>query len=116
VRDHFETFCSAASRGGDDEGLPGFVTHPFRAFLRCRWLAGGFARFRCGGVRVRSAGDPLRFSSSRRRASTISRMKAAAAARRVAAVNADGRFGQWNYAMARKIIEDVRRAISDEGR
>ena len=47
VRDHLETFCvqSATLRGG--EGLPRFVEEEFRAYLRCGWLAGGFARFRC---------------------------------------------------------------------
>ena len=47
VRDHLETFCvqSAALRGG--EGLPRFVEEEFRAYLRCGWLAGGLARFRC---------------------------------------------------------------------
>lgn len=47
VRDHLETFClqSATLRGG--EGLPRFVDGEFRAYLRCGWLAGGFARFRC---------------------------------------------------------------------
>lgn len=47
VRDHLETFCvqSAALRGG--EGLPRFVEEEFRAYLRCGWLAAGFARFRC---------------------------------------------------------------------
>ncbi len=47
VRDHLETFClqSASLRGG--EGLPRFVEEEFRAYLRCGWLAAGFARFRC---------------------------------------------------------------------
>ena len=31
----------------DGEGLPRFVEQEFRDFLRCGWLAGGFARFRC---------------------------------------------------------------------
>ncbi len=52
VRDHFETFRveSGRIRGGD--GLPRFVEDEFRAFLRCGWLAGGFARFRCDGCRT----------------------------------------------------------------
>lgn len=33
----------------DGAGLPRFVEAEFRAFLRCGWLAGGFARFRCTG-------------------------------------------------------------------
>jgi hypothetical protein len=27
--------------------VPRFVEEEFRAYLRCGWLAGGFARFRC---------------------------------------------------------------------
>jgi hypothetical protein len=49
VRDHFETFRAHAARLRDGEGLPRFVERAFRDFLRCGWLAGGFARFRCGG-------------------------------------------------------------------
>lgn len=47
VREHLETFRaqSASLRGG--EGLPRFVEEEFRAYLRCGWLAAGFARFRC---------------------------------------------------------------------
>ncbi|MGB7219263.1 MAG: hypothetical protein WBD07_10690 [Vicinamibacterales bacterium] len=47
VRDHLETFRveAASLRGGD--GLPRFVEEEFRGFLRCGYLAGGFARFRC---------------------------------------------------------------------
>ena len=47
VRDHLETFWaqSAGLRGG--QGLPRFVEEEFRAYLRCGWLAAGFARFRC---------------------------------------------------------------------
>jgi Putative transposase/Transposase zinc-binding domain len=48
VRDHFETFRAEAASLRDGEGLPGFVEQEFRDFLRCGWLAGGFARFRCG--------------------------------------------------------------------
>jgi hypothetical protein len=47
VRDHFETFRAQAATLRDGEGLPRFVEEEFRAFLRCGWLAGGFARFRC---------------------------------------------------------------------
>jgi len=47
VRDHFETFRVQAASLRDGEGLPRFVEHEFRNFLRCGWLAGGFARFRC---------------------------------------------------------------------
>ena len=47
VRDHFETFRVQAASLRDGEGLPWFVEEEFRAFLRCGWLAGGFARFRC---------------------------------------------------------------------
>ena len=48
VLDHFETFRSQAASIRDGEGLPRFVEQEFRDFLRCGWLAGGFARFRCG--------------------------------------------------------------------
>ena len=36
----------------DGEGLLGFVEDEFQNLLRCGWLAGGFARFRCGGCGV----------------------------------------------------------------
>ena len=42
---------SAAHRRARD-GLPRFVEDEFRAFLRCGFLAGGFARFRCGDCRT----------------------------------------------------------------
>ena len=48
VRDHLETFLAQAAHVGDGGGVPGFVEQEFRDFLRCGWLAGGFARFRCG--------------------------------------------------------------------
>ena len=48
VRDHFESFRVEAVHLRGGEGLPRFVEEEFRAFLRCGWLAGGFARFRCG--------------------------------------------------------------------
>jgi hypothetical protein len=48
VRDHFETFRVESARLRDGDGLPRFVEDEFRAFLRCGFLAGGFARFRCG--------------------------------------------------------------------
>ena len=48
VRDHFETFRAEAARLREGDGLPRFVEEEFRAFLRCGWLAGGFARLRCG--------------------------------------------------------------------
>jgi hypothetical protein len=43
VRDHFETFRAHAASLRDGEGLPRFVEQAFRDFLRCGWLAGGFA-------------------------------------------------------------------------
>jgi hypothetical protein len=49
VRDHFETFRAHAAGVRDGEGLPRFVEQAFRDFLRCGWLAGGFARFHCDG-------------------------------------------------------------------
>ena len=48
VQEHWETFRAEAGRLRDGEGLPAFVTEEFQSFLRCGWLAGGFARFRCG--------------------------------------------------------------------
>ncbi len=48
VHDHFETFRVQAAHLRDGDGLPAFVDEEFRGFLRCGWLAGGFARFRCG--------------------------------------------------------------------
>ncbi len=47
VRDHFETFRQQAASLREGEGLPRFVEQAFRDYLRCGWLAGGFARFRC---------------------------------------------------------------------
>ena len=47
VREHFETFREQAAGLRDGEGLPDFVQQEFRDFLRCGWLGGGFARFRC---------------------------------------------------------------------
>jgi hypothetical protein len=52
VRDHVETFRAEAAHLRDGEGLPRFVEAEFEAFLRCGWLAGGFARFRCDGCGV----------------------------------------------------------------
>jgi hypothetical protein len=48
VLDHFETFRAEAARG-HDLGLPRFIEEEFRGFLRCGFLAGGFARFHCAG-------------------------------------------------------------------
>ena len=56
VRDHFETFCAEACRQREGDGLPRFVDDEFRAFLRCGFLAGGFARFRCGACAHRAPG------------------------------------------------------------
>jgi hypothetical protein len=49
VQTHWETFRADAGRLRDGGGLPAFVEDEFRSFLRCGWLAGGFARFRCVG-------------------------------------------------------------------
>ena len=49
VRDHLETFRAQSASLRDGAGLPRFVDQAFTDFLRCGWLAGGFARFRCGG-------------------------------------------------------------------
>ena len=63
VRDHLETFClqSAGLRGG--QGLPRFVEEEFRAYLRCGWLAAGFARFRCSSCGIDCVRRFLRFVS-----------------------------------------------------
>ena len=47
-RDHLETFRIQAACLRDGDGLPRFVEQAFRTVLQCGWLAGGFARFRCG--------------------------------------------------------------------
>ena len=47
VRDHLETFRAQSASIRDGEGLPRFVDEEFRSYLRCGWLAGGFARLRC---------------------------------------------------------------------
>jgi len=47
VRDQFETFRAQGASLRDGDRLPRFVEREFRAFLRCGWLAGGFARFGC---------------------------------------------------------------------
>ncbi len=48
VREHVEGFLAEATRWRDGQGVPRFVEVEFRAFLGCGFLAGGFARFRCG--------------------------------------------------------------------
>jgi len=52
VREHVETFRVEAVRLRDGQGLPRFVDAEFDAFLRCGFLAGGFARFRCDACRT----------------------------------------------------------------
>jgi hypothetical protein len=49
VHDHLETFRARAARVCEGERLPRFIDEEFEGFLRCGWLAGGFARFRCDG-------------------------------------------------------------------
>jgi hypothetical protein len=51
VRDHLETFRAQATRVGEGDGLPPFIQDEFEGFLRCGFLAKGFARFRCEGCR-----------------------------------------------------------------
>jgi ribosomal protein S27AE len=48
VQGHLETFLAQAARLRDGDGVPQFVERGFRDFLRCGFLARGFARFRCG--------------------------------------------------------------------
>jgi hypothetical protein len=52
VRDHYETFRAQTDRLCDGAGLPRFVQVEFEGFLRCGFLAGGFARFQCAGCRL----------------------------------------------------------------
>ena len=52
VRGHYETFRVEAGRLRYGEGLPRFVEDEFEAFVRCGWLAAGFARFRCARCRA----------------------------------------------------------------
>lgn len=52
VREHVETFRVDAAHRRDGQGLPRFVDAEFDAFLRCGFLAGGFARFRCDACRT----------------------------------------------------------------
>jgi len=59
---HLETFLAQA-RLRDGDGLPAFVERAFRDFLRCGFLAGGFARFRCGDC---GAGRLVPFSCTSR--------------------------------------------------
>ncbi len=49
VQDHLETFLEQAARVREGNGVPQFVERAFRDVLRCGFLAGGFARFRCDG-------------------------------------------------------------------
>jgi hypothetical protein len=49
VREHFQTFRAEAAGVCDGRGLPRFVEAEFEGFLRCGFLAGGFARFLCEG-------------------------------------------------------------------
>jgi hypothetical protein len=52
VREHFETFRVEATWLRNGDRLPRFVEDEFPAFLRCGFLAGGPARFRCGDCRA----------------------------------------------------------------
>ena len=47
IREHLEPFLRAVSDRADGHGLPSFVEHEFRDFLRCGILAEGFTRLRC---------------------------------------------------------------------
>ena len=49
VQEHLESFLEQAARLREGEGVPPFVERAFREFLRCGFLSGGFARFRCDG-------------------------------------------------------------------
>jgi transposase-like zinc-binding protein/putative transposase len=52
VRDHYETFVAQTASFRDGAGLPRFIDEEFRGFLRCGWLADGFARLRCEGCHL----------------------------------------------------------------
>jgi hypothetical protein len=66
VREHLQTFLAEAAYLRDGEGVPRFVEEEFQSFLSCgffpphhaqsAWrgprLAGGCARFRCGGCQT----------------------------------------------------------------
>ena len=47
VREHLEPFLRAVSDRADGHGLPAFVEHEFRDFLRCGIPAEGFTWLRC---------------------------------------------------------------------
>jgi hypothetical protein len=48
VQHHLETFLAAGSSADPfADAVPGWLEHDFRAYLRCGFLAHGFARARC---------------------------------------------------------------------
>jgi hypothetical protein len=47
VRTYLAALGAAVDAETDGSGLPGFVVHEFRKFLRCGILSHGFARVRC---------------------------------------------------------------------
>jgi hypothetical protein len=49
VAEHLEPFPGAVAAAGDGAGLPQFVEHEFREFLRCGVYEAGVARFQCKG-------------------------------------------------------------------
>jgi hypothetical protein len=55
VGDYVEAFCRHTASVRHGEGRPRFVEQEFRDFLRCGCLAGGSARFRCGGCGMDAA-------------------------------------------------------------
>ena len=64
VRDHFETFRAEAGRVHERDGLPRFIEEESRGFLRCGFLAGGFARFHSTRPAVPAAPSDRRSGAS----------------------------------------------------
>src|SRR5262249_48839529 len=75
VRTHLTEFLAAVDAQTDGGGLPGVVVGEVRKFLRCRLLAHGFARVRCGGC----AFERLVAGSCRSRAKGARSVRAAGA-------------------------------------
>jgi hypothetical protein len=48
VREHLRTFLWELDRHHEERAAPLFEKREFQRFVRCRVLAHGFARFRCG--------------------------------------------------------------------
>lgn len=64
IREHLEPFRREVAHGGDGNGLPRFVEHEFRDFLRCGILAEGFYHTVLVGGCGQTLGKMLRGSRS----------------------------------------------------